>query len=646
MKKTIFSILILLLAVQLFAQIGTVSAGSDGEATLNNSYKLNATPVSNGTGYWTVISGNGIFSNSNSNTATVTELNQGSNIFRWTVNINGSISSSDVSITNNTVTPSASDQTIAGGTEVKTKRKQNMNDEEDSQMLGEKRELSVKIKPNNQQGNNNSQTNQPIINTQINNSNDVVRQKVKTSDNESYNKINENSFKSVKTDALSTFSIDVDKAAYANVRRYLNNGEKPPLDAVRIEEMINYFDYAYPQPKGEHPLAFISEYSDCPWNDNHKLLHIGLQGKTTDLSKLPASNIVFLIDVSGSMSDENKLPLLKSAFKILVANMRKQDKVAIVVYAGAAGVVLPATSGDQKNTINEALNNLQSGGSTAGGAGIELAYKIAVENFINNGNNRVVLATDGDFNVGASSDGDMERLIEEKRKTGVFLTCLGFGMGNYKDSKLEKLANKGNGNYGYIDNMQEANKMFGTEFGGTMFTIAKDVKFQIEFNPAKVKAYRLIGYEDRLLNNEDFNDDKKDAGELGSGHTVTALYEIIPAGVTSKYFKEVDSLKYQKNISSSNVTEVATIKLRYKKPAEDTSVKLEIPVNDSKVALKKTSENFRFASAVALFGMLLRNSEYVEKGNYDMVIELASNAKTKDDEGYRAEFVRLAKTVK
>jgi len=346
------------------------------------------------------------------------------------------------------------------------------------------------------------------------------------------------------------------------------------------------------------------------------------------------------------MSDENKLPLLKSAFKIVVNNLRKKDKVAIVVYAGAAGVVLPSTNGDEKTKIIEALDNLQSGGSTAGGAGIKLAYQIAVENFIKNGNNRVILATDGDFNVGAASDTEMERLIEEKRQTGVFLTCLGFGMGNYKDSKLERLSNKGNGNYGYIDNMSEATKMFGTEFGGTLFTIAKDVKFQIEFNPDKVQAYRLVGYENRLLNNEDFNDDKKDAGELGSGHTVTALYEIIPVGVNSKYLKNIDSLKYQPKNATSKSKEVATIKLRYKKPTEDNSIKIETTINDNQTSLQNASSNLRFASAVALFGMLLRNSEYIEKGNYTMVIDLAKNALGKDNQGYRAEFIKLVQKVK
>ncbi len=361
---------------------------------------------------------------------------------------------------------------------------------------------------------------------------------------EDYESFVENVFESPKSSPLSTFSIDVDNASYTNVRRFINNGQKVPKDAVRVEEMVNFFKYKYPQPLRDNPFSINTEYSDCPWNSNNKLVRIGLQGKNIESKNLPASNLVFLIDVSGSMSDENKLPLLKQSLKVLVNQLRKEDKVAIVVYAGAAGLVLPSTSGDQKNTIIDALEKLQSGGSTAGGAGIQLAYKTAEENFIKEGNNRVILATDGDFNVGASSDNDMQRMIEEKRKSGVFLTCLGYGMGNYKDSKLETLADKGNGNYAYIDNIQEANRFLGKEFKGSMFAIAKDVKIQIEFNPAHVKAYRLIGYENRKLRAEDFKNDAIDAGELGSGHTVTALYEIIPRNVKSELFEEPTDLKY------------------------------------------------------------------------------------------------------
>ena len=354
---------------------------------------------------------------------------------------------------------------------------------------------------------------------------------------EKYAQITENKFERVHLSPLSTFSIDVDKAAYSNIRRMINNGQKVPVDAVKIEEMINYFDYQYAQPV-EHPFSINTEVVETPWNSDTQLVRIGLQGKTYENTDLPASNLTFLIDVSGSMGSANKLPLLKSAFKLLVNQLREKDKVSIVVYAGAAGEVLSPTSGSNKEQILAALENLEAGGSTAGGAGIKLAYQLAQKNYIENGNNRVILATDGDFNVGASSDEAMVELIEEKRKSGVFLSVLGFGMGNYKDSKLEKLADKGNGNHSYIDTMQEAQKVFGKEFGGTLYTIAKDVKIQVEFNPSVVQAYRLIGYENRILNDEDFIDDTVDAGELGSGHTVTALYEVIPVGVSSPYLKD------------------------------------------------------------------------------------------------------------
>ncbi|MFP5079082.1 YfbK domain-containing protein [Pedobacter sp. JCM 36344] len=346
-------------------------------------------------------------------------------------------------------------------------------------------------------------------------------------DNESYATVTENKFKNVLQSPLSTFSIDVDAASYSNLRRFINNGSLPPSAAVRIEEMINYFDYEYEQPKGTNPVNINTEISNAPWNTSHRLVKIGLQAKKVSNANLPASNLVFLIDVSGSMNQANKLPLLISSFKMLADQLRKQDKVAIVVYAGNAGVVLPSTNGNEKTKIKEALNKLSAGGSTAGGEGIELAYKIAAGNFVKGGNNRVILATDGDFNVGASSDNEMENLIEQKRKSGIFLTVLGYGMGNYKNSKMEKLADKGNGNYAYIDNISEARKVLVTEFGGTLYTVAKDVKLQVEFNPSKAQAYRLIGYENRMLKSKDFNDDKKDAGEMGSGHTVTALYEVI-----------------------------------------------------------------------------------------------------------------------
>lgn len=464
---------------------------------------------------------------------------------------------------------------------------------------------------------------------------------------ENYAHITENAFKKAGDAPLSTFSIDVDAASYSNMRRFINTGNLPPKDAIRIEEMINYFDYSYEQPKGNDPVNIVTEIGTAPWNPKHRLVHIGLQAKTIPNQHLPASNLVFLIDVSGSMEDSNKLPLLVSSLRLLTDNLREQDKVAIVVYAGNSGLVLPSTSGEDKQTIKDALNKLSAGGSTAGGAGIKLAYKVATDNFIKGGNNRIILATDGDFNVGASSDADMQTLIEEKRKSGVFLTVLGFGMGNYKDSKMEVLANKGNGNYAYIDNINEARKVLINEFGGTLFTVAKDVKLQIEFNPKKVRAYRLIGYENRLLNNEDFNDDQKDAGEMGAGHTVTALYEIIPVGVESKFSKTTDDLKYQKNSSSSNYAhEMLTVKLRYKSPDGNKSKLLQQAVLDQyQDKLNKTSDNFRFSASVAMLGMLLRQSEFVQESSFEQAILLAEGAKGKDKESYRAEYIKLAKSA-
>ncbi|KOF04242.1 von Willebrand factor A [Roseivirga seohaensis subsp. aquiponti] len=460
---------------------------------------------------------------------------------------------------------------------------------------------------------------------------------------EDYAEIKENGFNTPWKNPFSTFSIDVDAASYSNVRRFINDGKVPPKDAVKIEEMINYFNYDYKEPRGKHPFAVQHEVSDAPWNTKHKLVHIGIQGEKIEVDKLPPANLVFLVDVSGSMSADNKLPLLKKSLKLLVNQMREEDHVAIVVYAGAAGEVLPSTSGKEKIKIIEALDKLNAGGSTAGGAGIELAYKIAKQNFLKEGNNRVILATDGDFNVGASSNKAMEDLIEEKRNEGVFLTVLGYGMGNYKDSKMELLADKGNGNHAYIDNILEAKKVLVNEFGGTLFTIAKDVKIQVEFNPATVQAYRLIGYENRKLNDEDFNNDKKDAGELGAGHTVTALYEVIPVGVNSQ-FKPLDDLKYQNNElkqTTGNTTDLMTVKLRYKKPDGDTSILLQQVIKNESVKLTDTSENFRWSAAVAGFGMLLRNSEYKNNLTFNTVIHLAKGAKGQDKEGYRAEFIRL-----
>ncbi|AYB30455.1 vWA domain-containing protein [Chryseolinea soli] len=473
---------------------------------------------------------------------------------------------------------------------------------------------------------------------------DLEEQQLQSS-TEEYRAIVENSFQDALKNPLSTFSIDVDVASYSNVRRFINNGQRPPKDAVRLEEMINYFDYDYDQPEGDDPFAVVTEISIAPWNAKHKLVHVGLQGKKIATDNLPPSNLVFLIDVSGSMDEPNKLPLLKTSFKMLVGQLREQDHVAIVVYAGAAGLVLEPTSGANKKTIIAALDNLQAGGSTAGGAGIQLAYDIAKKHFKTGGNNRVILATDGDFNIGESSDASMERLIEEKRKDGVFLTALGFGMGNYKDSKMETLSDKGNGNYAYIDNIIEARKVLVNEFGGTLFTIAKDVKLQLEFNPAKVKAYRLIGYENRMLKSEDFNNDKKDAGELGSGHTVTALYEIIPVGVESEFYK-IDDLKYQTmqvNPSANTSEELLTIKLRYKKPDEDVSKLIVHPLVDDNTPLAKTTDNFRWSASVASFGMLLRESEYANHFTYDQVVKMAQSARGEDTEGYRVEFINMVK---
>ncbi|GAA0188569.1 VWA domain-containing protein [Fulvivirga kasyanovii] len=463
---------------------------------------------------------------------------------------------------------------------------------------------------------------------------------------EEYDAIHENIFHGALKNPLSTFSIDVDAASYSNMRRFLNNGQLPPKDAVRIEEMVNYFNYDYKQPENADPFSINTEISSAPWNSQHKLVHIGLQGRKIPTKNLPPSNLVFLLDVSGSMNAANKLPLLKSAFKLLVDELRPQDNVAIVVYAGAAGLVLPSTDGNNKEAILNALNNLQAGGSTAGGAGIQLAYKVAKEQYKKGGNNRVILATDGDFNIGASSNAEMERLIEEKRNGGIFLTVLGFGMGNYKDSKMETIADKGNGNYAYIDNILEAKKVLVNEFGGTLFTIAKDVKIQVEFNPAKVKAYRLIGYENRALKNEDFNNDKKDAGDLGAGHTVTALYEIIPVGVDSQ-FDPIDDLKYQESKISTEAMkskELMTIKLRYKQPDGDQSKLITHALVDSHIAIDKTSDNFRWSAAVAGFGMLLRDSEFKGNLTYDDVIKMAQSAKGKDPEGYRIEFINLVKS--
>ncbi|PKG42760.1 vWA domain-containing protein [Psychroflexus sp. MES1-P1E] len=466
---------------------------------------------------------------------------------------------------------------------------------------------------------------------------------------EEYDRIYENEFLDVLKNPLSTFSIDVDAASYSNSRRFISQGQLPPKDAVRIEEFINYFTYDYEAPQNEHPFSIHTEISDCPWNTQNKLLHIGLQGKRMQTENIPENNLVFLLDVSGSMNDPNKLPLLKSSFHLLLEQLRDNDRIAIVVYAGAAGQILPSTSCDNKEKIIQAINDLQAGGSTSGGEGIQLAYKIAEENFKKEGNNRIILATDGDFNVGVSSDGELVRLIEKKRETGIYLSILGFGSGNYKDSKMEKLADHGNGNNYYIDNLFEAKKVLVSEMGGTLLTIAKDVKIQIEFNPTKVYQYRLIGYENRLLKNEDFEDDTKDAGELGAGHSVTALYEIMTKEQDKDETKGVD-YKYQTtNISPDaySSTEIATIRFRYKNPNDTTTSNLiEQAILDQNIALDSTSIDYKFSATVAEFGLLLRDSKFKGNSTYDHVIATANDSKGDDNEGYRAEFIKLVKAAK
>jgi len=466
----------------------------------------------------------------------------------------------------------------------------------------------------------------------------AVRQ-VRDFNTEGYDHIDENGFKNVLADPLSTFSIDVDKASYANVRRFLTSGTLPPPDAVRIEEMINYFSYAYPQPTGDAPFSITTELGTCPWNSKHQMALVGLKGRIIKTENLPPSNLVFLIDVSGSMESPEKLPLIQQALQLLVEQMRSQDHIALSVYAGAAGLVLPSTPGNRKQRIIDAINALSAGGSTAGSEGIELAYATAKQNFIPHGNNRVILATDGDFNVGPSSDAELVRLIERKREDGIFLTVLGFGAGNYQDGKMMKLADKGNGNYAYIDNIKEARKVLVSEMGGTLLTIAKDVKIQVEFNPATVASYRLIGYEKRKLNNEDFNDDSKDAGELGSGHCVTALYEIVPAGTTEKT-PGVDGLKNQvRSLAAKETNELLTVKFRYKEPLGNASKLIVQSLSNQPV--NAPSENFRFAASVVGFGMLLRDSKFKGALNFAAVRDLALSSRGADADGLRAEFIEL-----
>lgn len=466
-------------------------------------------------------------------------------------------------------------------------------------------------------------------------------------DSESYESYQENLFESSSVNPVSTFSIDVDNAAYTNIRRLINNGQKVPKDAVRVEEMINFFKYDYPKPTDSHPFSINTEYSDSPWNKDHKLLKIGLQGKEIPTDKLPKSNFVFLVDVSGSMEDVNKLPLLKASIKVLLNELRDDDRVSIVYYASGTGVLLEPTKASEKNKIINAVDNMRAGGGTSGAAGLDLAYEMAAKHFIKDGNNRIILATDGDFNIGKSSDKEMQELIEEKRKSGVFLTCLGFGMGNYKDSKMITLSKKGNGNYAYIDNIQEANRFLGKEFKGSMYAIAKDVKIQIEFNPAHVQAYRLVGYEMRKLRNEDFANDTIDAGELGSGHTVTALYEVIPTGVKSGFYQQPTELKYTENKAAETYqNELATVKFRYKNPKEDKSIETVQTIENKSTDLKNASADFKFASSVAWFGLKLRDSKLITDKESSHIVYLAKQGIKNDKDGYKAEFVRLVESVK
>ncbi|MBP6991330.1 MAG: von Willebrand factor type A domain-containing protein [Spirochaetes bacterium] len=462
---------------------------------------------------------------------------------------------------------------------------------------------------------------------------------------EEYDYIRENEFRDAARTPLSTFSIDVDTASYANLRRFINASQLPPADAVRIEEMINYFDYDYPQPEDGHPFSITTEVSGCPWNRENRLVHIGLQGRSLDYENLRPCNLVFLIDSSGSMQDANKLPLLKQSLRLLLDGLTARDRVAIVAYAGAAGLVLPSTPAGRKEEIIAAIDRLQAGGSTAGGAGIQLAYATAKQNLVTGGNNRVILCTDGDFNVGVSSTASMVRMMEEYRKTDIYLTICGFGMGNYKDGRMEQISKAGNGNYFYIDSIREAKKVFVKQMRANMFTIAKDVKVQIEFNPAKVKAYRLIGYENRVMPDEDFNNDLKDAGELGAGHTVTALYEIMPVG-SNQAVGGTDPLKYQqvKTTDAAAGAEVMTVKLRYKQPRQSASRLITVPVSDAGTAFAGASENFRFSAAVAGLGMILRDSQFKKDLTLSDVIRLARGSRGRDTEGYRAEFITLAET--
>lgn len=464
-------------------------------------------------------------------------------------------------------------------------------------------------------------------------------------DSESYKGFKDNGFMSPVKDPLSTFAADVDVASYTNIKRFIALGNLPPVDAVRIEEMINYFQYNQSQPETNQPVSITTELTYAPWSKENQLMRVTLKGKDIPKDALPASNFVFLIDISGSMYNENKLPLVKSSIKLLVDQLRDKDKVAIVTYAGAANIALESISAKNKQKIKDVIESLSAGGSTAGGDGLKMAYTIARQNFIANGNNRIVMATDGDFNVGSSSDDDMENLVAKERESNVNISVLGFGMGNYKDAKLETIANKGRGNYAYINTIGEARKAMISEFGGTMFTIAKDVKIQVEFNPKYVQSYRLIGYENRLLEAEDFNNDNKIGGDMGVGHVVTALYEIVPVGVNSSMVGTVDPLKYQKPKTTevlNSSTELATVKFRYKEPQGSKSKVQQQIVYNNPVKFDKSSLDLQFMSSVAELGLLLRDSQYKQGANFESLINRARASKGVDYEGYRAEFVRLA----
>ncbi|MEX0866984.1 MAG: VWA domain-containing protein [Pirellulales bacterium] len=466
-----------------------------------------------------------------------------------------------------------------------------------------------------------------------------------------YDRIVENPFYRVLEEPLSTFSIDVDTASYSKVRMFLNEANQlPPADAVRIEELINYFTYDYEPPADEHPFAAHVEVAQCPWRNQHQLVRIGIKGKEIDLDERPSSNLVFLLDVSGSMNQPNKLPLLKSGMKMLVDQLGENDSVAIVVYASASGLVLDSTSCDNKQEILDALSRLHAGGSTNGGDGIRLAYQVALDNFIPGGINRVLLCTDGDFNVGTTSSGDLVRLAEENANSNIFLSVLAFGMGNHNDSMLEQISNKGNGNYAFIDTEKEAKKVLVEQMSGTLLTIAKDVKIQVEFNPAAVQAYRLIGYENRILEHQDFSDDTKDAGEIGAGHTVTALYEVIPVGVESdEVLPQVDPLKYQQPQALDPEAvgdELLTLKLRYKQPDGAESTLMTIPVANSDQSIGAASPDFKQAAAVAMFGMLLRDSQQKGNSTYDAVLEIAGDAGRDSGDSYREEFLEMVERAK